>query len=117
MVSVSLTGPPPVSRYGSVKSCSMPFTDRITAKISTCFNPGTVMAKNCRMRPAPSIEAASYRSSGIFCSPLNMITVLYPVHRHVMAMISTVFASHPKFSHCSPSPPSRRITLFTIPFS
>lgn len=47
-----------VIRLDTVKSCNIPLMDRMMEKVSTGRTPGMVIAKNCRIREAPSIEAA-----------------------------------------------------------
>src|SRR3546814_17519823 len=56
-----------------------------TMKKSAGLMRGRVTFVNCRQRPAPSMRADSYRSSGTACSAASrMITVQPTVHRPMM---------------------------------
>ena len=72
-------------------------------------------AKNSRNAPAPSTRAASYSSSGIFCTPATKSTMQSPNVTHVpMTPIDgsahVKSPSHGRTSDPSPSRSSRRLS-------
>ena len=62
-------GPPAVSTKIRSKKVSEPTTISVDDVMIVYFSCGTVMLKNCRTRPAPSIWAASYIVVGICRTP------------------------------------------------
>src|SRR5690606_12933224 len=60
---------PPEITYIWSKTWKVPIMDITTMKKVVGFSIGRVMCQNCCQRLAPSIWAASYRSSGMSCRP------------------------------------------------
>src|SRR5690625_320141 len=61
---------------GSSKICKPPIVEVMMTKMRVGRSIGTVTEKNWRIRPAPSMTAASYRSRGMACMAANKISVL-----------------------------------------
>jgi len=67
--SVASPGPPAVRTKIRSKKVSEPTTISVDDVMIVYLSCGIVMLKNCRIRPAPSIEAASYIVVGIARTP------------------------------------------------
>ena len=69
MVSVEFAGPPPVKLTDSSNSCSVPLIDIIVVSRIVGRKSGIVIFRKIANGLAPSICAASYHDSSIFCNP------------------------------------------------
>src|SRR5699024_3937501 len=98
-VVVGFTDPPPVKLYGSSNNWSVPIVVTLAVNNITGLNCGIVIEKNCLTFPAPSILAASYKSSEIFCKPANIIIILYPVHLQIITRTIDILAQTGSFNH------------------
>ena len=63
-VSVEFAGPPPVNRRGSVNSCDVAMSCRISVTNRTLRSDGSVMWRIFCQIDAPSTSAASYSYGG-----------------------------------------------------
>ena len=67
---------------GPPSSVIVTYADSVSRKTSSDpevtpgVDNGSVTCRNCRQRDAPSMRAASYRSSGIACSPARKMIML-----------------------------------------
>ena len=69
MVSVEFAGPPPVKLTDSSNNCNVPLIDMIVVSKIVGRNSGIVIFLKIANGLAPSIFAASYNESSIFCRP------------------------------------------------
>src|SRR5699024_10391149 len=78
---------------------------------------GSVMLENFRHDPAPSSEAASYISSGMFWRPEYRTTRLNGTPSQMFAIVTDSRAVSGEVSQLIRSPPKARSTELTIPLS
>src|SRR5690606_12223938 len=79
-------GPPFVMNKGWAKRLNEAMIVIITINTRTERSMGMVTKRNRCHQVAPSIEAASYSSPGIFCKAARMMTILKPLVHHTVTI-------------------------------
>ena len=77
-----------------------------TTKTNTGRKKGMVICQKTRTVLAPSMRAASFRSSGTFCKPAKKKSELKPTHVHKPRMISDGITRFASRSQAGPSMPN-----------
>ena len=102
-LNVRLNGPPCVMIYGSANNWKNPIMVMTPINKVVGASIGIVMDLNCCQQLAPSIRAASYSCSGMFCNPAIKIIMLYPkfFQTDIRIMAGMAHWGSPSQSMCS----------------
>jgi len=88
MYSVAVPGPPVVRTKTWSKTCTARIRDSTRTTTIVGISSGRVMSRKLRQAPAPSIDAASYSSLGIDCSPASRMSIWKPICAHTLTTIT-----------------------------
>ena len=91
-VVVARTGPPPVMVKNRTNIWKFDTMEVSVTVFTTGMMHGTVMHQNFCAPVAPSISAASFRSSGTVCSPERSIIIINGICFHTAEMITPSIA-------------------------
>src|SRR5690606_3599694 len=112
---VELLGPPPVITYTWSNTWNPLISESTMTKNVDGDSSGSVIPNRRRHHPAPSSDAASYRSGLMDCSPASRITMTNPRSFHAEARMIDGMAHAGSAHQPGPSIPNQARTVFTTP--